>query len=197
MTLNELIAEVYTITNRPDLVAQTLTAVRSATLKLHQMDYFYKDLFETGVTFSSATYLQQLEYRTLVPKWRALKYIRKTDSTAYQDGAFLEVLGIPEQVEDAYKINRVDVCYVAGSVIQIRSSTQLQYILLGCYVNPDITVAGYNSWVALDHPYAIVFDAASMVFKMIGDTDQFAAYTILAGQQAAEVRMSNIQPVGY
>ena len=197
MTLNELIAEVYTITNRPDLVAQTLTAIRSATLKLHQQDYFYKDIFETGVSFTSAEYLQQIEYRTLVPRWRALKYIRKTDSTGYQDGAFLDVLSVPEMVEDAYRINRNDVCYVAGEVVQIRSSTQLQYILLGCYRNPDITQAGYNSWIALDHPYAIVFEAASRVFKMIGDTDQFAAYTELAQMQAAEVSMSNIQAIGY
>lgn len=197
MTLNELIAEVYTITNRPDLVAQTLTAVRSATLKLHQQDYFYKDIFETSITFNPAAYIQQLEYRSLIPRWRSLKYIRKTDSTAYQDGAFLKVLTIPEQVEDAYKINRNDVCYVAGEVVQIRSSTQLQYIFLGCYLNPDITAAGFNSWLALDHPYAIVFEAASLVFKMIGDTDQFAAYTGLSAMQMAEIRLSNIQAVGY
>jgi hypothetical protein len=197
MTLNELIAEVYTITNRPDLVAQTLTAVRSATLKLHQLDYYYKDLFETGVTFSSAAYLQQLDYRTVVPRWRSLKYIRKTDVTGAQDGAFLEVLAIPEQVEDAYKLNRTNVCYVAGAVVQIRSSTELQYILLGCYRNPDITVATYDSWIALDHPYAIIFEAASLVFKMIGDTDQFAAYTGLAQAQMLELNLSNIQSVGY
>lgn len=197
MTLNELITEVYIITNRPDLVAQTLTAVRSATLKLHQLDYFYKDIYETGVDLLTPAYLQQLEYRTLVPRWRALKYLRKTDSTGHQDGAFLEVLAIPEMVEDAYRINRNDVCYVAGEVIQIRSSTELQYVLLGCYRNPDITQAGYNSWIALDHPYAIVFEAASTVFKMIGDTDQFAAYTMLAREQAAELSMSNIQAIGY
>jgi len=197
MTLNELIAEVYTLTNRPDLVAQTLTAVRAATLKLHQLDYFYKDIYETGVTFTSAEYLQQLEYRNLLPRWRSLKYIRKTDSTGHQNGKFLEVLAIPEMVEDAYRLNRNDVCYVAGSVVQIRSSTQLQYILLGCYLNPDITQAGYNSWIALDHPYAIVYEAASAVFKMIGDTDQFAAYSGLAQMQMAELSVSNIQGVGY
>jgi hypothetical protein len=197
MTLAELIAEVYTLTNRPDLVAQTLTAVRSATLKIHQSDYYYKDIFETGVQFSSAEYLQQIEYRTLIPRWRALKYIRKTTIAAEQDGAFLEVLAIPEMVEDAYRQNRNDVCYVAGEVVQIRSSTQLQYIILGCYRNPDITQLGYSSWVASDHPYAIVFEAASNVFKMIGDTDQFAAYTQLAGQQLVEVRMSNVQAIGY
>lgn len=196
MTLNELIAEVYTITNRPDLVAQTLTAVRSATLKLHQSDYFYKDLRETGVSFVSAAYVQQLEYRSLFPKWRALKYIRKTDVAGTDTGKFLDLI-VPENVLDSYKQNRNDVCYVAGEVIQIRSSTQLQYIILGRYDNPDITQSGYDSWIALDHPYAIVFEAASTVFKKIGDTDQFAAYTELAGMQLVELRNSNILAAGY
>ena len=196
MTLTELIAEVYTITNRPDLVGQTLTAVRSATLKLHQSDYYYKDLRETGVSFVSALYVQQLEYRPLFPKWRALKYVRKTDVAGTDTGAFLELV-VPENVLDNYKQNRNDICYVAGEVIQIRSSTQVQYIILGRYDNPDITQAGYDSWIALDHPYAIVFEAASTVFKMIGDTDQFAAYTQLAAMQLVELRNSNIIAAGY
>lgn len=196
MTLAELIAEVYTITNRPDLVAQTLTAVRSATLKLHQSDYYYKDLRETGVSFVSALYVQQIEYRTLFPKWRALKYIRKTDSAGSDTGKFLEVI-VPESVLDDYKINRNDVCYVAGEVIQIRSSTQVQYTIVGRYDNPDITQATYSSWIALDHPYAIVYEAASTVFKMIGDTDQFAAYSQLAGMQLVELRNTNVLAQGF
>lgn len=196
MTLTELIAEVYTITNRPDLVGQTLTAVRSATLKLHQSDYYYKDLRETGVSFVSALYTQQLEYRPLFPKWRALKYVRKTDVAGTDTGAFLELV-VPENVLDNYKQNRNDICYVAGEVIQIRSSTQVQYIILGRYDNPDITQSGYDSWIALDHPYAIAFEAASTVFKMIGDTDQFAAYTQLAAMQLVELRNSNIIAAGY
>lgn len=196
MTLSELIAEVYTLTNRPDLVAQTLSAVRAATLKIHQSDYYYKDLFETGISFTSAEYLQQIEFRNLIPHWRAFKYLRKTDVTGTQQGDLIELIP-PESVLDDYSLNRSNVCYVAGAVIQVRSSTQLQYALLGCYVNPNITELGYNSWVALDHPYAIVFEAASTVFKMIGDTDQFAAFTQLSGLQIAEVRGSNIQAQGY
>lgn len=196
MTLAELIAEVYTITNRPDLVAQTLTAVRSATLKIHQSDYYYRDLVETGISWPTAEYLQQVEYYTLIPRWRALKYIRRTDSTGTEQGTIFTTIP-PENVLDEYKLNRVNVCYVAGEVIQIRSSPQLQYALLGAYVNPDITAAGYASWVALFHPYAIVFEAASIVFKMIGDTDQFAAYTMLAREQLAQVQLSNVQAIGY
>ena len=196
MNLAELRAEIYTITNRPDLVAQTLTAIRAATLKIHQRDFFYKDLFETGIQFSSAAYLQQIDYRTLIPQWRALKYIRKTDSTGTEQGAFFDII-VPENVLDNYKLNRKDVCYVAGEVIQIRSSTEVEYSMLGCYKNPIITELGYNSWVALDHPYAIIYEAASGVFKMIGDTEQFAAYSDLAGAQLQEVVISNVQANGY
>lgn len=196
MTLTELTQEVYTLTNRSDLVNETLTAVRSATLKIHQSDYYYKDLFETGIEFLTSSYLQSFEYRNLIPLWRALKYIRKTDVNGYENGKFLRVLSVPEMVEDSYGVNRSDVCYVAGANVQIKSSTELQYAFLGCYVNPNITASGYNSWVALDHPYAIVYEAAATVFKMVGDTDQFAAFSSLAAQQLAEVRMSNIQATG-
>lgn len=196
MTLTELQQEVYILTNRSSLVAETLTAIRSATLKLHQLDYFYKDLREDGVSFLTPAYLQQIDYRTLFPLWRALKYIRKTDVTGTEQGVFFETI-TPDNALDQFGTNMENVCYMAGAVVQIRSATQLQYCIVGRYDNPDITEAGYNSWVALDHPYAIVFDAAATVFKAIGDTEKFAAYTQLAAIQAAEVRMSNIQAVGY
>lgn len=196
MLLPELRTEVYALTNRPDLVAVTLSAIRAATLKLHQMDYFYKDIFETGISFTTAEYVQSLEYRTLLPRWRALKYLRKTDSTGTEQGAFFDVI-VPENVLDNYKLNKEDVVYSAGALLQIRSSTQLQYAILGCYLNPDITELGYSSWIALDHPYAIIFEAAATVFKTVGDTEQFAAYTGLAAIQAKEVELSNVQGIGY
>ena len=195
MNLTELQAEVYTLTNRPDLVTETLAAVRSATLKLHQIDYFYKDLYETGVSFSTAAYQQQLEYRTLLPRWRSLKYLRKTDVSGSDTLGFFEII-VPENVLDDYNLNRDNVAYVAGAVVQMRSSTQFQYIILGCYLQPDITVATYTSWIALDHPYAIVWEAAATVFKMIGDTEQFAAFSALSQIEQNNIKISNIQSSG-
>jgi hypothetical protein len=195
MTLTELQQEVYTLTNRPDLVAETLSAVRAATLKLHQSDYYYKDIYETGISFPTAAYLQQIDYRFLIPRYRSLKYIRKTDSTGAQDLGFFDII-VPENVLDSYKVNRTDVAYVAGSVIQLKSSTEFQYLIFGCYIQPNITEASYDSWVALDHPYAIVFEATATVFKAIGDTEQFAAYTALAQMERANVIVSNIESSG-
>ena len=196
MTLAELIAEVYTITGRSDRVAETLSAVKSATLKAHQSDYYYKDLFETGLDFGYADFVMNFAYRDIIPKWRALKYLRKYDMTNDAPGKVLTLLP-PENVLDEYATQKTDICYVAGAYIQINSSTEQQYYLLGCYLNPDITESGYSSWVALDHPYCIVFDAAATVFKAIGKDEEAAAYRTLVAEQLAMLRTSNILANGF
>lgn len=196
MLLSELIQEVYYITNRPDLVTQTSSAVRAATLKLHQLDYFWKDIYETGVLFTPAAYVQQLDYRLLIPTWRAAKYLRKTDVTGTEQGAFLTLIP-PESVLDDYSINREDIYYAAGTVLQIRSSTLLEYAILGCYKNPVITTVGYNSWMADDHPFAIVYTAAETIFKSIGKTEEFAAFKLLRDEEIAALKISNVTPAGY
>ena len=81
MTLTELQEEVYAITNRPDMVSQTLSAVRNATLAVHQADYFYKDLYETGIDLEQEEFLHSFEVLNPVPNFRSLKYVRKTDAS--------------------------------------------------------------------------------------------------------------------
>lgn len=190
----ELCDEVYTLTNRPDLIAETKLAVKAATLKLHQSDLYYKDLYEIGISFSTSDYVQSLEYRTVIPKYRQLKYIRKTDA-AGTPGNFLDVI-TPAMAVDKYNSIREDVCYAAGELIQIKSSNLLQYILFGCYVNPDITESGYNSWIALDHPFAVIFEAAATVYKAIGQDDQSTTFRNLVAEQIAMIKASNIELVG-
>ena len=198
MTLAELIAEVYTLTNRPDRVAETLAAVRSATLKAHQSDYYFKDLFEVGISFSTAEFVQNFDYRTAIPLWRALKYLRKYDvvSGVGVEGIELDII-VPENVFDEYKIEKTDVCYGAGAYIQIKSSTKQQLYLVGCYLNPNIGTTTYSSWVALDHPYYIIFDAAATVFKAIGKDDEASAYRAMMNEQLAMLRAANILANGF
>lgn len=195
MTLTELQDEVYTITKRPDLVAETLLAVRQSTLALHQSDFFWKDLQETGISFTTSAYAQELEYRSILPQFRAIKYIRKADS-AGTVGAFFDVIS-PEAVLDLYGTDRTNVCYAAGASIEMKSNSQFQYCILGYYANPIVTVSGYNSWIAIDHPYAIILEASEKVFKMVGKTEEFAAFKFLRDEERQRLSMSNIQAVGY
>ena len=193
-TFAELLADVYTLTNRSDLIAETKLAVKMATLKMHQRDYFYKDIRETGIQFLASDYTQQIDYRTLFPLYRSLKYIRKADSSGVP-GVFFDIL-TPEMILDSYGVQQEDICYVAGAEIQVKSSTTFQYALIGIYQNPDIGETTYNSWVALDHPYAIVLEAAMVVLTSIGLKEDAAVYKTMRDEQVALLLEANLVAKG-
>jgi hypothetical protein len=176
----ELVADTYIITNRPDLVNETKLAVKAATLKAHQSDFYPKDLYEVGITWPTPDYIQSIEYRTLIPRWRAFKYLRKYADG--QPGAFISLL-TPEMTLDRYSINKDDICYLAGEMLEVRSSTQDAYMILSCYLNPILDENSYTSWIALDHPYAIVYEAARSIFKQIGWDEQAASIRQEVGEQ--------------
>lgn len=191
---SELLADVYTITNRPDLIAETKLAVKQATLKMHQSDFYPKDVFETGIQWDPVALIQSLDYKTLIPRYRAFKYLRKiTDNVP---GVFFEMLS-PEHSLDRYQINKENICYLAGEHIEIRSNTEDSNMLIGCYLHPDITELTFNSWIAAEHPYSIVFDAASQVFKTIGFDSQAAAMRQNVTEQIALIRQNQLTGIGY
>lgn len=196
MTLSELKDEVYTLTGRPDLVGETLSAIKSATLKAHQSDFYSKDLTESGISFTTAAYTQQLSAKELFPRWRKIKYLRKFDSVSNAAGAFFEVI-LPEEVLDGWGVTRDNVCYEAGVVLNIRSSSEFQYGILGFYQHPDVTEVGYNSWIASDFPYVIIFEAAALVFKAIGLDENASMYRQLVMEQFQLLKTSELALTGY
>lgn len=174
-TFAELVADVKLMTNRPDLDAETKLAVKAATLKAHHIDFFPKDLYEVAIVWNPVAFIQSLSYRSLIPRWRSFKYLRKYTPAAGSepavDGVFFKMID-PANAVDDYGVNKDNVCYIAGEDLDIRSSTEDQYMLLGCYVHPDITESAYNSWIALDYQYAITYEATSKIFKTIGYDEQ-------------------------
>jgi len=198
MNLSELVTEVYAFTTRPDLVEKTKSAVKAATLKMHHVDFFDRDLHENGINLGASLNIQNFEYKALFPLWRALKYIRYLDitTTPATPGDFFDVIA-PEQVLDSYKVTKTNVCYLAGANLQINGLAAFQYILLGHYEHPDITDAGYNSWIAQEHPYAIIYEAARNVCKFIGKDQE---YTRLENSVAEEIQLlkaTAVQTRGY
>jgi len=195
MTFDELVDEVYSITNRPDLVTETISAVKAATLKAHRSDFYSKDIFETGVEFHTLANNQSLDYINLLSNFRALKYVKRVTNATDEQGKLFTIL-TPDELLDSYGHNRTDVAYVAGRVLEIKSSLEFRFILLGCYVNPIIRVNAYASWVAEQYPYAIIREAARILFKTIGYDEQSAAYNILVAEEYQLLRSSALADVG-
>lgn len=195
-TLTDLAADVYTLTNRPDLVNETNVALRAATLKMHQSDFYYKDLVEKPIVFSSAAYNQSFQYKSLFPQWRAVKYLRKVDPVTFLPGTLLQLL-TPDEILDGYGYQKQDVFYVAGQDLQINSSTQQANFIIGFYQHPTVVAATYSSWIADEFPFAIIFEACATIFKAIGFDEQEAVYRTLSAEQITLIKMSNIVANGY
>lgn len=195
MNLSELIDEVYIKTGRPDLVDRTLSAVKASTLKLHQVDFFSKDIYESGIQFSTADYLQQLEIRTLFPRYRKLKYLRKYDEVSQAPGDFISII-LPDSVLDGWGVTRDDVAYEAGTVFNIRSSTLTQFYLVGFYQHPDVTTDNYSSWIADNYPFAIIYDAAATLLRLIDKDSTAASVEKEAAIQLMMMRNSELALVG-
>lgn len=200
-----LVEEVYKITNRRDLVNETELAVKSATLQLHRQEFFSKDLFEVALIYTSPEYLQAIDYRSLFPLYRALKYLRKFDPNIVVSnpppgfdvngvGPFFTTI-TTDQVLDSYSIQRDDVCYLAGDLIQIRSSTLFQYTLIGVYLNPETAnteAKPFKSWISDEAPYSIVWTAAAKIFGLLGSTQRQGFANGEAQIEFGEIRNSNI-----
>ena len=191
MTLAELISAVYDITKRPDRVQETNSAIKSATLKAHQFDFLVRDIFETGINFGTPNYVNNLDYKTVIPRFRVPKYLRKYDYTNSAPGDFLTKL-TPEQILDRYNTQKQDVYYVAGQYIQINSSTQDQYYLFGCYIDPDISDASFTSWIANDFPYCIVYYAAAIVEIGLGKLDEAKLHQALGEDEKSRIVIQDI-----
>lgn len=196
MTFDELVAEVYALTKRPDLISETAAAVKAATLKAHHTDFYSKDLYQTSVSWSSPSFRQQLDYIDLVSNLRSFKFLRKAEDACDGEGDFFCMI-TPDEILDSYGYNKLDVMYVAGRILDIRSSTEFQYALMACYLHPVVRDGAYCSWVAEQYPYAVIYEACRVIFKTIGYDEQSAQYNNLVADEYTLLRASAIADHAY
>lgn len=201
MLYSEINAAVMGLTARPDLATETNIAIQAATLRCHQSDYFIRDIAESLLIFNTTDYNQTFNAQTALARFRALKYLRKYDPTATNTltglptGAAGELFAIkdPTNIFDDYGLQEDNVAYLAGDTVNMSSQTgQFAQALVGWYQNPVISPLDdqhYVSWIARDSPFAIIYDAASIVFKTIGWDTESKKYDLLTAEQFAMLKI--------
>lgn len=203
-TIADLATEIYSLTKRPDLVAETNSAIKSATLKAHQVDFFERDLFEATIDFGVSGYFQTFPYKTLVPLFRSPKYFRKYDPnavpvlTGYGPINKKNELTIvtPDALFDDYGVERTNVAYLSGVNYNLKFNAPYQYILMGCYLYPNVTDSGYSSWIADTDRYVIIAEALRRIFKLIGQDAEAAAAQDDFKEKIQLLISSNIPSIG-
>lgn len=200
MTYTELVEAVYSLTNRPEMVGETALAVQSATLKAHQSDFYTRDSVEKLLVLAEDSYIAQVDLSVLV-RYRAMRWLRKWDPAGFDPntqlqtgtaGEFIEPIE-PEMVIDSYGYTKANRWYVAGNFLNIRSNTSIRQVLMSYYQAPKVApVAQYSSWVADTVPFAIIFDAASTIFQLLGQNDQSRKYDTFVLEQLMMVRQHGL-----
>lgn len=196
MTFDEMVAEVISITKRPDLIERIKANLRAATLKAHHSDFYYRDLVEVPVQFTDLFYLQNFVPTEVVSRFRKAKYIRRwLGDVNGQPGAFLTPIQIENSI-DGYGYTKTEVFYMAGQRLQMRGATQFDKVLFGCYQHPVVTPeTAYDSWIAQEMPYVIVYEAARVTFKSYSFTEAANEYSQLVAEQFSELKLSYVDDV--
>src|SRR5689334_18190626 len=111
---SDIVNDVYTITNRSDLVAETALAVRQATLAAHRSDFYRKDILDSLIGFTSASVLQ-IDIPSTFPNWRAFAYIRPYDTVSQSPSSIIiarDSFLKPDAILDEYLTEKTNVAYV-------------------------------------------------------------------------------------
>lgn len=196
MTFEELVAEVNLIVKRPDLLGRVQSAVKAAILKTHQVDFFYRDLIEVPIIFTVERTLQLFDPYEVIPNFRKVKYVRLWHGGADGvPGKFLKHIHI-ENALDGYGYQKSDVFYMAGQRLQVRCEAAVKTVLFGCYVHPKVVPENeLDSWIAREHPYTIIYDAAMTLFRSIGFLEQAGQFAALRQEELSKLLTSNVDEV--
>lgn len=186
-TFAELQASVITVTKRPDLVNETILALKRAIIKEHSAMDYPRDLARLSAALTQANpnnfkYELSLATLGLHPKARKIMDIREHINPALDawstntgmQGQLLFKERAPDNIFDAYGLEQRQYWYRLGSNLNIVAPRQVDNVLITYYAVPSTTVlATYSDWMADMYDYVLYTHAAAEIFRIIGKSDEY------------------------
>lgn len=214
-TLNSLAADAYTITNRPDLVAETLLSLRKAIRKYHGADTFKRDLAITRIDMTAQTPMMPNQYRwnldlSLFAQLRRFKGVNyptdlvppynqtpaplvdwtlgSTRAREYHEVA-------PDNLFDSYGYERQNYFFVTGNTVTLKSGWYVDYLDFAYYqwpIVPTDPTATLASWIVNEYPDAVIEEASGAVFKMIGKDEEYQRFRDMFAENLAIIKATAV-----
>jgi hypothetical protein len=208
-TISDLATSVYTLTNRPDLVAETQLAIQKATLQEHAAIDYPSDLVTSSVitldnTSGTFRYTVSLTTAGIAAEVRKIKFVKEAldvppvvwqSSMGYWGEIDFKEIA-PNAIFDNYNMEQVNYYFRQGLSLSLVAYRRVNKIALIYYALPDTTVLTYSSWIADKFPYVIYERAAADIFKLVGKTDEQAAYLANMHRNRLDVITSEVGPIG-
>lgn len=194
-TLASLADDVYVITARPDLVAETKVALRKAIYKCHAADTFKQDLHQEILDLSMHTELAPDSFRWAVPlstfpRLRRPHLLQVPPYRALIE-PFKEIS--PEDILDSYRYERFNYFFIAGAMMTVRNVTGHSELEFTYYRWPDVDPQNpIGSFICDQFPDMVIEEAAGAVFRMIGKDEEFQRYQMFFAENLAMLRGSQV-----
>jgi hypothetical protein len=171
-TFLDMQSQVNVYTKRPELVSLTDSAIRMATLRAHQVDFFSRDQLNGALAYtvpsSGQPYVDIAGIYTTFPKLRTPDFMQSLDATTLYPSENLEYVVDFKNFWDEWNILRSSVFTLLGSTLRMSSAANTGRLQLYYYGNPDVTTLGYSSWIADLYKEELAMWAAAIVWMRSG-----------------------------
>lgn len=172
---DNMLEDVYSLTNRPDLTAETALALRAATTNVHLTDAYFRDVATSVVQLPNGTNQWGIDIPTVLPNFRGCGQVRPTDINQN-----LVVLAPEHRIEvvelgdiyDDYGSLRTKIAYASGSTLVVRSPINSYGLAIEWFQAPNTRRTEYNSWIAQMVPTPIILWAAALVLSTNGNDEK-------------------------
>lgn len=174
---DSIVADVVTLTKRPDLAEEITVAVRTATLSVHMLESFPRDISTELVKLPNAFYTAGFDIQVLFPRFRGLSTIRILDSSfAPAETPAIEIVELGDIYDPIYGSLKNNIAYAAGTSLNVRCAVPAYGCIVEYFQLPMVRRDSYNSWIAQLFPEPIVYKAASIVLGTNGNEEKSKSY---------------------
>lgn len=157
MNLLELTTELVTTLRRPDMVGVIKSYVRQVVVQCHAATQFQRDLVEEIIPIPSPAPVVKI---TQPPRLRTLMSLSPCDAygmrlaTRNPEGGYSIVA--PNDIMTMSGNEMVDIAYIAGPTITVRSSVASSHMFIQYYQTPDIRDDNTQTWIMEQFPELIM-----------------------------------------
>lgn len=188
---DDILTDVYVLTNRPDLVSESKLGIRVATIKLHNLEFWREDRVEEEIavvtadsefTISSAVAVGGFSY---VPRPNNLVFKKATSDVTFEEIN-------PKQLLDGYGFKKFNVYYRAGASYKFLTEDADTSVYCSYYRQPVATETGYDSWIATMYQHYVAVEAALFVANSAGDKELEARLQNMAAMNLAQLTINHL-----
>ena len=205
-TFAELQDSVITVTKRPDLVNETILALKRAIIKEHSAMDYPRDLAKKLQALTQPNpnnYRYELSLASLGMHPSARKIMEIEEALASQPTSIQSSSGYygqlifkeraPDNLFDGYNQEYQSYWYRFGSNLNIVAPRQVDNVLITYYAVPSTSVlVDYSDWMADLYDYVLYTHAAAEIFRIIGKSEEYKMQLAMTQENRLDIIRNEI-----